>query len=213
MPKVQMFTQHDIRVSLYRVLRAYSNADKEFSYLQCLAFPAALLLAYMPEERAFWAFWFLMNDSKHRLRDYCLDNFAALKELNRVWEVVLQNRYPKIYANFKRLGIETLTYTISWFISAFLNIDFPVVLRLRIFDRYCAFGPRALLSLGLACVSLLKKEFMGSEMDKIILLLQNPNRGRRLQDWRAVITKWDKLFISKINYSKYFKRAGVEEFR
>jgi hypothetical protein len=213
MPKVQMFTQHNVRVSLYRLLRAYSNADKELSYFQGMAFPAALLLAYMPEERAFWALWFLMHSSKHRLRDYYLDGFAALKELNRVWEVVLQNRYPKIYANFTRLRIESITYTTSWFLTAFLNIDFPVVLRLRIFDRYCAFGPRALLSLGLACVSLLKKELMGSEMEKIIPLLQNPNRGRRLQDWRAVITKWDKLFISRIDYSKYFKRAGVEEFR
>jgi hypothetical protein len=207
-----MFTQKNVRISLYHVLRAYSNADKELGYFQGMAFPAALLLAYMPEERAFWAFWYLMR-GKHRLRDYYINDFANLKKLNRVWDVIFEKKYPKIYANFKKFEIDPLVYTTSWFLTAFLNMDFPAVLRLRIFDRYCAFGTRALLSLGLTCISLLKKELMASEMGEILPVLQNPSRGQRLQDWRVVIAKWDKLFISKIECSSYFERVGVEEFR
>jgi hypothetical protein len=213
MPHMQMFSQQNVRAVLYRVLRAYSNADKELGYFQGMAFPAALLVAYMSEERAFWAFYYLMRGSKHRLRDYYINEFENLKELNRVWDVIVQKKYPKIHANLKRLDIDAIVYTTSWFLTAFLNIEFPAVLRLRIFDRYCAFGSRALLSLGLTCVSLLKKELMAPEMEKVLPILQNPNKGQRLQDWRAVLKKWDKLFISKADYSKYFERAGVEEFR
>jgi hypothetical protein len=37
MPHVEMFAKEDVRDSLYRILRAYSNADPELGYFQVLA--------------------------------------------------------------------------------------------------------------------------------------------------------------------------------
>jgi hypothetical protein len=212
MPDVEMLACHSARQALYNLLRAYSNADPELGYYQGMAFPAALLLAYMWPTRAFWAFYHLMNGRGHMFRNYYVHDFVNLKLLNRVWDVALGTRYKTIHANLTKLEIAPVVYTSSWFLTAFLTIQFPPVLRLRIFDGVVAFGTRALLSLGLACVSLLKKELMGSETELVVPLLQNPNRGERLKDWRLVIKKWDKLFISRKDYATFFRKAAVEEF-
>jgi hypothetical protein len=201
-----------MRESLYNILRAYSNADPELGYYQGMAFPAALLLCYMFPARAFWAFYHLMNGRGHMFRNYYVHDFVNLKLLNRVWDVALRTRYKTIHANLKKLEIEPIVYTPSWFLTGFLRVGFPPVLRLRIFDRVVAFGTRALLSLGLACISLLKKDLMGSEMELVIPFLQNPSRSEGLKDWRRIIKKWNKVFISRTECTTFFRKAAVEEF-
>jgi hypothetical protein len=212
MPHVEMFSLLSVRESLYRVLRAYSNADAELGYYQGMAFPAAMLLSYMPEPHAFWAFYHLMNGQGHTLRTYYVHDFVNLKQLNKVWDLMIQVRYKAIHKNLHTLDIDPMVYTPSWFLTGFLNIGFPPVFRLRAFDRVVAFGTRALLSLGLAVVSLLKKELATPDMEVIIPLLQNPYRGKRLQDWHNIVEKWDKLFLTKAELAKFFKKAGVKEF-
>jgi hypothetical protein len=212
MPHVEMFSLLSVRESLYRVLRAYSNADTELGYYQGMAFPAAMLLSYMPETHAFWAFYHLMNGKGHKMRTYYVHDFVNLKQFNKVWDLLILAKYKAIHANLHKLDIDPMIYTPSWFLTAFLNIGFPPVFRLRAFDRVVTFGTRALLSLGLAVVSLLKKELMGPDMEVIIPLLQNPCNGARLKDWRQIIIKWDKVFLTKAEVSKCFQKAKVKEF-
>jgi hypothetical protein len=208
MPHVEMFSQENVKDSLYRILRAYSNADPELGYFQGLAFSAALLLSYMNEPRAFWAFYHLMNDPGHAVRQMFIREFEGLRKMNKVWMHVLGLRYPKIAANLKSCGIDEMIYTPSWFLTAFLNVSFPPVFRLRIMDRYITFGSRAILSLGLAIVSMMKEELTAPKMEVIIPLLQNPST--KLKNWRAIIVKWDKLFIAPKDYAKYFAKVGEE---
>jgi hypothetical protein len=206
MPHVEMFSRENVKDSLYRILRAYSNADQELGYFQGLAFPAALLLSYMNEPRAFWAFYHLMND--HGLRQMYIRDFEGLRKMNRVWMYVLSKKYPKIHANFKALSIEEMVYTPGWFLTAFLNVNFPPVFKLRIMDRYVAFGNRAILSLALTLVSKLKAELVTPEMEVVIPLLQNPYT--KLKNWREILEKWDKLFITPKDYARYFAKVGEQ---
>jgi hypothetical protein len=210
MPGVAMFTQESVRESLYRILRAYSNVDPELGYFQGMAFSAALLLAYMTEHRAFWAFYHIMKGKRHMAREMYLREFEGLKKLNVVWAFLFKKKFPKVYQAVKALNIDEMLYTPSWFLAAFLNLDFPPPLRLRIMDRYVAFGTRAILSLGLAIVSLLRKELTTGTMEVVLPLLQNPGHGEPLKDWRNIIAAWDKFFLSKKEYDQTFPKAGVE---
>jgi hypothetical protein len=89
-------------------------------------------------------------------------------------------------------------------------VSLPIEFKLKIFDRYVAFGSRALLSLALAIISLDKKELVQSPKEIMLPLLQDPMKGPRLRDWKVIMEKWDKLFLSKSDYLKAIKKAGVE---
>jgi hypothetical protein len=212
MPHVAMFSQANVRESLYRVLRAYSNADPELGYYQGMAFPAALLLAYMPETQAFWAFHHLMSGKGHMLRTLYVHEFKNMGAVNNAWETLLQSRYKAVAANLRKLDIQPIIYTPQWFLTGFLTINFPTVFRLRSFDRIAAFGTRAILSLGLAVVGVLEVELQRPSMEEVIILLQNPHEAPQVQDWRALIAKWDKVFLSKADFKKLFKKVGITEF-
>jgi hypothetical protein len=208
MPHVEMFATEDVRDSLYRILRAYSNADTELGYFQGMAFSAALLLSYMNEERTFWAFYHLMNDDNHLVRQLYLNDFEGLKKVNKVWSCMLQRKFPRVHSNLLLLAIDEMVYTPSWFLTAFLNLDFPVAFRLRTMDRYITFGTRAVLSLALALVSLNRDELMESQMSLVIPILQNPVMGPKTSNWRDVIEKWDKYFVSVKDYKTYCAKVG-----
>jgi hypothetical protein len=187
------------------VLGAYSSADPELSYFQGMSFPAAILLVYMDATRAFWAFWNIFQGTRHNHRDVFLNDFAGLKVLGAVWEVLLERRYPDIAAHFREVGVLVEFYAGNWFLPLFLDRKFPAVLTLRIFDRYAAFGMRALMSLGLAIIKMGKATFAVAEMTAIVPMLQKPEEAAWGKDWRAIIEKWDKRFISQSEYDKLVK--------
>jgi hypothetical protein len=209
LPGGAMLTTEGVSGSLYRILRAYLNDDPELVYSQGMAFSAALLLAYMTEPRAFWAFHSLMK-GKLRVRDLYVGDLDGLRKLNVVWVFLFKKKYPKIYQAVKALEIDEMFYTPSWFLAGFLNLEFPPLFRLRIMDRYVSFGTRASLSLGLAIVGLLRKELTTGTLETVLPLLQNPCHAEPLKDWRNVIIAWDKNFISKKDYDHMFTRIGVE---
>jgi hypothetical protein len=212
MPHVRMFAQDDVRESLYRLLRAYSTLDSENGYFQGMAFSAALLRSYMGEERAFWAFYQLMHGSKHQIHEFYINGFARLRELNRVWEVLLQKKYPKIAQNLKKKDLDPMLYTPSWFLTGFQTMQLPVPFKLRMFDRQIVFGSRAILSFALTIVSMAKEQLKTGGNETCIPLLQNPIRIPKFEDWRYVIKKFDRHFLTSKEYSALFKVAGVKEF-
>lgn len=209
MPRVPMFNRKDVRISLYRVLRAYSNADPELGYYQGMAFSAAILMSYMDETSAFWSFVGLMKGKDHNLRDFYDNQFTRLKEINKVWDYILLKKFKDVHDNLKKNNIEHLLYTTSWFLCAFMNIGFEPALRLRIFDRFTLFGPRALISFGLTIVDMNKTELASGAFDVVIPILQNPHQTPSMQNWREIIKVYDRDFITNKDYKHYFMKAGV----
>jgi hypothetical protein len=213
MPGVRLFTQSAVRESLYRILRAYANADPEVGYFQGFIFSAALFMSYMTEFRAFWTFYHLMQGREHRLRELYICDFEGLKDLNKVWAYLFNMRLPDVYLKVRSLGIDEMLYTTSWFLTSFLNLGFPPIFRLRIMDRYVAFGTRALLSLGLAIASLLKDELMEANREVALSLLQSPASGKALKEWRDILARWDKMFIPKKEFEAAFRRLDLDIIR
>lgn len=212
MPRVPMFTRKDVRISLYRVLRAYSNADPELGYYQGMAFSAALLMSYMDETNAFWSFVGLMKGKNHKLRDFYDNSFTKLKEVNKVWDYLLLKKFKDVHDNLKKNNIEHLLYTTSWFLCAFMNINFETALKLRIFDRFTLFGTRALISFGATIVDMNKVELAKGTFDVVIPILQNPHSTPAMKNWRQIIKVYDKNFLTQKEYKHYFKKAGVKYF-
>jgi hypothetical protein len=149
-----------------------------------------------------------MNDENHALRLMYIGEFAGLHRVNKVWSYILKLQYPRIHSNLHLLAIEEMVYTPSWFLTAFLNLPFPIAFRLRLMDRWLTFGTRAILSLALALVGLNRDGLLESSMEKVVPILQNPATASKASDWRLLIEKWDKMFISPKDYKKYCAKVG-----
>lgn len=214
MPNVPEFLKTETRQKLYRILRAYSNASGGGGYFQGMGFHAAVYLLYMKdEEKAFWCLYNLMMGDKHKVKDLFENEFSGLKVMNSVWEILLEKKFKHVYQKLKDLMVDPMIYTPSWFLCAFLDLDFPPVLRLRIIDRLIVFGSRQILSLALAVIDLNQETLSArnAQMDTVLPLLQNPTTAKTMKDWREIVKRWDKHYLSKKDYSALFKKAGLKE--
>jgi hypothetical protein len=211
MPLIAGFSMNNVSDALYRVLRAYANADEPLGYSQGMAFYAGVFLQYMPELKAFWAFWQLFQGNKHALREYYLNNGQTIKDVSRVWTFFLERKFPKVHAHFKQMGVMPMSYLSGWFLSGFQSLKFAPQFRLRVLDRQVAFGTRALVSCGLAIVACLKKDLEVKSKDECMRCLENPAILPDLRDWRAVIKKFDTVMISKSDYKNAFRLLGLVE--
>jgi hypothetical protein len=212
MPQMVMFSQTSVRDSLRKILIAYANLDPELGYVQGMAYLAAMLLSYLDEARAFWCFMRLMAGEKFQFRRLYQRKFEGLNALNTVWEILLSEKYKKVAARLKAVKITSQMYTAPWFLTAFMGMDFPAELRLRIFDRYVAVGCRALLSFGMVIMSRFKELLLRIGPNEALLLLLSPEKHEKLKDWRTLIVKYDKLWIYEKDYDRGFKKAGLKPF-
>jgi hypothetical protein len=211
--RVGVFTTRDVSESLYRLLRAYVNSDREVDYWPGMGCPAALLISYMNDEDAYWSFRHFMGGSKRCYREFYRNQFTNLNYLTLVWEEVLGARFPKVVANFQKLNIESSYYTGGWFLAGFQGFSLPPELRLRLFDRLCAFGTRTLLSFAILVLAAAQKELETGGFDRVTTILKDPTRVPLLQNWKKAIAKWDGLFLTKKEYERWFTKAGVPFFK
>lgn len=209
---MSVFSQNDLTESLYVVLRGYVNYDEGLGYFPRMGFTAALLLAYMPETPAFWAFRYIMQGQRLFMRDWYANDFANLKKAMVIWASLLQTSCPEVFSLCERLQIDHREYAEDWFLTAFLAIDFPLKCRLRIFDRIIAFGTPAMMSLGLAIVTMLKKELLGTDRTQALELLKAPILGLQQQKWKHIIATWDTVFITEENFKTLVQKLGISEF-
>jgi hypothetical protein len=128
----------------------------------------------MSETKAFWSFYHLMKGSKHYIRGDFFEWFSHLSKVNLVWEWFLKKWYPKIAQNLEKHQIKPMHYTPTWFLSGFMSLPFRPVLKLRLFDRYVAFGTRSMLSFAFTIIALEKELFATGTTDRILNAFQTP---------------------------------------
>jgi hypothetical protein len=209
MPQVPIFATPEVQDALRQLLHAYSNVDQELGYTQSMAFIAATLLLYMDLEAAFWCFRSLMIAKQYRFRDFYTDGFPKLYELKKIWDYLLETRHMDFVRFLDRNSVVFENYAMSWFLCAFMDVDFIPVLRMRIFDRYAGFGTRALLTFGLVLVGRLKRFLMSGQTEEIVQALRRCGSIPEMKDWRAVIKDWDKVWMSEKDYKKLFAHTKV----
>lgn len=206
MPNNQMFFKEDTQERFYRILRAYTNASTQYGYVQGMAFPAAMLIAYVPDDyQVFWAFMHLMNGERIGLARLYQGNFDGLRNLNLVWDLILKKKHRAIWKNLNQLSIEHMMYTTTYFLCAFMNCSYPTFLRLRIFDRFVCSGFRALVSLALSFVEMHKDALRNGEFEVVLPLLRDPP----CEDFSVLLELWDKEWLSEEEFDKWCRKAKV----
>jgi hypothetical protein len=212
LPGVPAFAESLMQDRLKMVLIAYANVDPDLGYTQSMAFIAATFLLYMDVQDSFYCFRSLMLADRYRYREFYTDGFPKLYQLKKVWDVLLHDKERVVSEFLEKNGIMFENYGMGWFLCAFMDIDFVPVLKMRIFERYLAFGCRALLTFGVAVLSRMREKMLKSELDDVMGILRRPGVLPELMEWRKVIEKWDKVWISEKEYARYFARVGLAVF-
>lgn len=205
MPSNSLFSEEETRARFYRILRAYANASRD-GYVQGMAFPAAMLIAYIPDDyEVFWAFMHMMDGERLGLSKMYRGKFDGLRDLNQVWACILNHKFRAVANHLEEEGVQDMMYTPTYFLCAFMGCQFPTFLRLRIFDRFICCGFRALVSLALVFIKLNRRLFSEGELEDILPLLKNPT----CDDFSLVLKEWDKEWMSEEEFDKWCAKANV----
>jgi hypothetical protein len=212
LPKMIMFSDPAVRESLKSILYAYVSTDPDLGYVQGMGFTAAMLLSYLDEASAFWCFVKLMAGEKHAIRRLYFNSFEGLNTMNTVWDLLLAERFKKVAENLKACNVVPALYTTSWFLTSFMNVDFHPALRMMIFDRLAAFGYRAVLSFALVIIALHEDALSTGTTTQCIVILQRPEKSEKFADWRSVVPKYNKSWISAKEYERLFRTLAIPLF-
>lgn len=212
MPKVQLFKDQRVIDSLKKILYAYTNADPECGYTQGMGLYVGFLLLYMDELSSFWCFYAICKKKPYRIRSFFSPGFPRLREFEQVWNIVVQDKYPKVKKHLDEINYTDiqLGFITGWFLVFFLDSSFPPQMKLRIFDRYVGFGQMTMLSFGLVVISIHKTELMTQGIEDVQMIMNKPADSPKMKDWRKVLKVWDKKWIGKKEYAKYCKRANIK---
>jgi len=127
------------QISLFNILKAYSNYDKEVAYVQGMSDICAFLLMYLTEEDTFWFLSRLLNAQTYNLRGLFLPGFPMLYQHCYVHERIVATRLPQVSKHLQEAGLESLHYLTRWYLLVYINIlPFPIVV--RIWDLFLYYG-------------------------------------------------------------------------
>ena len=159
--------------SLFNVLRAYSEFDRELGYTQGMCFVVGFLLCFMQEEDCFWVFSSLMKSPAFEMRSLYVTGLPKLQFLQRALEHLMEKRFPHLRSHMEMLGIHTSAYAASWFMTLFTySLRLPVAV--RVFDLFVFKGWVALLEVALAILSHLRESILSTdEFETVLRILES----------------------------------------
>jgi hypothetical protein len=172
-----------------------------------MGYIASLLLAYMPDGRAFTAYLHVMTGKKKAARDFFIP--IRLQGLIRAWDYLLGKKLPDVKNRIEDVGITTDEYFPDWVQSAFLAPQFHPTLKLRLFDRFVAFGPRALLSFGIV-IMMVVRAILSASKESLLRRIKDPADDASFANCRWVMEKMDRYLITKTEYAKLRKASGAD---
>ncbi|KAF6259841.1 rab-GTPase-TBC domain-containing protein [Scenedesmus sp. NREL 46B-D3] len=167
-PEHPLFATQGGQQRLLRLLKAYATADPEVGYCQGMAFPAGVLLMYLPEEHAFRLFRRMMS-SGPTLRRLYLPGLEFLQlELSR-FELLLSTHAPQLHQHLLDAGLPALLYAAQWLMTCYA-CPFPMHVAARVIDVLLQAEDEAvLLRLGLAVMAALQQGLL--ELDDFEALI------------------------------------------
>jgi TBC1 domain family member 10 len=157
------------QLSLLRVLRAYAVYDKDVGYCQGMAFLAALLLTYMPEESAFWTLVALLR--RRGLRSVFLPHLGMYMEQVFVVERLLEHYEPALWAHFKKQGVLVTMFATQWILTLFSH-SFPFDVVCRVMDAFCFDGSIVVIRAVVGLLHMLKPSLMTMPFETILTTLR-----------------------------------------
>jgi hypothetical protein len=190
--------------SVNKILQIFHNGLSRVPFSPGEGVFAGILVAYMDDVRAFDAFLHLMAGPKRMALHYF--DTAIVHDLCEVWDQLLLAKRPQVHSQFRLMGVRHEGYLTVWLRTAFLKADISPGCRLKLFDRFVAYGTRALFSFGLTLVDLAKKI---QSPDELVEVLANPSQLVEDGKWDRVLVRSNRDWVTKTEYKEMFKRADV----
>jgi len=187
--------------ALRRVLTVYSWHNPEIGYCQSMNIICAGLLLFLTEEQSFFLLSTLVEDT---LKDYYTKSMVGSCVDQKVFEVMLGNKLPKVYQHINdNLEIPVAWFTLPWFLCLFIG-KLPFMCVLRILDCFFHFGVGVLYQVGLALFKILESEILTIEEDDGTVILE------KMQSYVATKEGQKELFTTAFID---FESVGLEEVK
>ncbi|KAH0789150.1 TBC domain containing protein [Histomonas meleagridis] len=210
-PQISFFSKPDFIQALQNNLRAYCQFSPDVGYSQGMAFLDAMFLMYFDEETSFWAFNNVMIGKRTNHIGFFQKGAPRLIASTHIFEDLVREDFPSVMSNFENRNIKFHFFCTKWFLPAFLSMEWPSEMQLRIYDMFLYYGLRFLLSFGLVIIKVHKSELKKMSMEELLPLLQNPDKSEKMADWPSIFSKQlPKVFIPKKRYKKFLKKYKIQ---
>jgi hypothetical protein len=162
---IDKFCEEDPTLNyLYRVLRAFSNNDKEVSYCQGMNFIAGfiLIVSEFNETETFYMLIALFSETfgtKFGIRGFFSENFPLLKAYIFIFNHFFQKKMPQLKEHFKKLEIPDEVWISKW-IQTLFTICLPIDATMRVWDCIMSDGLEFLISFSIAFVKNFEEDLL-----------------------------------------------------
>lgn len=154
----------DKEQSLYQVLRALANIDKELGYCQGVNFITGFLLnvADYNEVETFNMLIGLFSttyDDNYNLRGFFIDNFPLLECYLYIFDKILENELPELRNHIKVLEIPQEAWISKW-IQTLYTICLSNEYNIRIWDCIIATELYFIISFSISLIQIIEKDLL-----------------------------------------------------
>lgn len=163
----KLFSVDTTKSTLYNVLRAYANCDKDVSYCQGMNFIAAFLLIvsdFNEIDTHYMMMYLFMFDKSNNLgiRGFFMDDFPLLYLYNYQFNFLFAKHLPNLKNHFDVLEIPAELWISKWFQTLF-TICLPIDMLLRLWDCVFAKGLDFLFNFAIVLIKLFEDELLKFE--------------------------------------------------
>eukprot|EP01113_Clastostelium_recurvatum_P041885 TRINITY_DN6720_c0_g1_i2.p1 TRINITY_DN6720_c0_g1~~TRINITY_DN6720_c0_g1_i2.p1 ORF type:complete len:519 (-),score=168.00 TRINITY_DN6720_c0_g1_i2:92-1648(-) len=173
-----LFATRKTKDMMLRILLAYSVRNPQLGYCQNMTCIVGVILFFLPEEEAFWLFASIMEDILPA--DFCSPTLIGLRVDQKVLDVLIQERLPKLHAHFVRHHVELSCFTTAWLLRLFVDV-FPLETTLRVWDCFLNEGSKILFRVALAFLKINEDAIRSITQTGELLMFLN-QESRRFYD-------------------------------
>ncbi|GAA5872232.1 hypothetical protein JCM8547_004789 [Rhodosporidiobolus lusitaniae] len=176
LPALKLFQKGGVmHEELLDLLLAWSVYEKITPrYARGLAYPAALLLVNMPVAEAFVSLVNLVQ--KSFLRSFYSDDPAEEEAFYRVFDTLLADWLPRVYANFSAQVVRPSLYLRPWLSTLFVRF-LPLDLSTRLFDVFLLEGDSFPFRVALILLQILEPRLFNPNLEDLAAVFAGEDKG------------------------------------
>jgi len=172
----------EVRETLYHILNANANYNKDVGYCQGMGLVAALMMFHMPEEDAFWALS-RISGATSPFNSMWQCELPGLTKCLSVFDVLLKAEFPDVYSHFEDECVEISSFATPWFLTGFIH-NLPLEISIRIWDQYLVEGYTFIYTVALSIFRLCQDQLLKMNFDSLVMFLN-------MKDHQPVFTEED----------------------
>ncbi|BGP30825.1 hypothetical protein JCM10296v2_002582 [Rhodotorula toruloides] len=176
LPALKLFQEGRVmHEDLMEVLLAWSVHEKVTPrYARGLAFPAALLILNMSPAEAFVCLVNLVQ--KSFLRSFYSSDPDEVEAYYRVFDTLLADYMPRVYANFSAQVVRPSLYLFPW-LSTLYTAFLPLDLATRVFDVFLLEGDSFVFRVAIVLLQILEPRLFNPNLDELSAVFEGTDKG------------------------------------